>query len=631
MLVTVASLVAGTILVSPATPALAIGTRISTIDSGSDQYAAISKNPVNGWLTAIWQFDEASTDFRVRASTSTDGGATWSNEITIFAGPSGQDMWGVRVAYDSTGGLHALFAHGSGDGRRVKHRFVDPGGDPRSLANWRNGGDICASDACVFPDVAVDRNGYVYVAYEDTNNYVGVRRRLGTSGAWSDEQRVLGGGNRIQGSIAVTSDGKIHVAYFNKDDRTASYARFTSFTAFNEEIDVTISTGDSPEAPDLVAGADNTVHIVWPQDDQIFYRSVAGGSPSGARSVSNNFSGRANVSVAVSASNKVYVTWNDENFREIWESTSADWDSPVRLAGSDPSARYQRYGVSLDGSVDMALVENNITKYLSREAAAPPDAGLPTVTNITFPAATPDGSQRVLATVSGTDTGTGSGAPSGITTIQYSLDGVNYATALVLPSPQVTITNVQFPVDLANPGAGGAWGRTSHTLRVRLIDARGNVGDGTGPALNYAVPGVAVTRFLAEGYTGGTFDMYLTLGNPTGATIYVSAAFQYAGNSSGPPGALVEVGPNQRATVLIDAVAGAGKELSLKLESDSPFSAERPMYFTNYLAAAGVAYNRVGASALSGITGGHVGVPAVAPAQTGASPRATPGRAPTST
>jgi hypothetical protein len=607
--------VAGTILVSPATPALAIGTRISTNDGDSDQFAAMAKNPVNGWLTAIWQADDGTQEFRIRTSTSVDGGVTWSNEITIFAGPGGQDMWGVRVAYDSNGGLHAIFAHGGGDGRRVKHRFVNPGSDPRQLANWRNGGDICASEACVFPDVAVDRNGFVYVAYEDTDNYVGVRRRLGASGTWSDEQRVLGGGKRIQGSIAVTTDGKIHVAYFNKDDRTASYARYTSFTAFNEEIDVTISTGDVPEAPDLVAGADNTVHIAWPQDDQVFYRSVAGGSPSGLRSVSNNFSGRANVSVAVSASNRVYVTWNDDNFREIWESTSADWDSPVRLAGSDPSARYQRYGVSLDGSVDMALVENNITKYLQREAAAPPDAGLPTITNITFPAATPDGSQRVLATVSGTDTGTGSGAPSGITTIQYSLDGVNYVTAAVLSPPQVTITNAQFVVDLANPGAGGAWGRANHTLRVRLIDARGNVGDATGPALAYAVPGVAVTRYLAEGYTGGTFDMYLTIGNPTAVTIFVSATFQYAGTSQGTPGTLVAVGPNRRATVLIDAIAGAGKELSLKLESNSPFYAERPMYFTNYPAAAGRAYNRVGASALSGITGGHVGVPAAAPAQ----------------
>jgi hypothetical protein len=133
-------------------------------------------------------------------------------------------------------------------------------------------------------------------------------------------------------------------------------------------------------------------------------------------------------------------------------------------------------------------------------------------------------------------------------------------------------------------------------------------GGGVGPSEHRA--------YFAESYTGGTFDEYLTLANPNASPAAVTVNFQYAGGSSGPASTSLTVPANQRATLMIDSVVGSGKEFSISVTSDRAIYAERPMYFTNYPAAAGVAYNRRGISALSGINGGHLGVAATAPATT---------------
>jgi hypothetical protein len=248
-----------------------------------------------------------------------------------------------------------------------------------------------------------------------------------------------------------------------------------------------------------------------------------------------------------------------------------------------------------------------------RDATLVPDTTAPVISAFTLsPASTT--SQRVTATVTATDP-SGSGSQSGITTYEYSLDGGTTwvigksIAASASPGPQ------SFDVDLANPAAGGNWTGGSREVRVRVTDDQGTVSALATASVSFA-PGTITTRYLAEGYTGGTFDEYLTLANPGGSTIYVSVTFQYAGASSGTPGMVVAVEGNQRRTVKIDDIAGAGKELSLKLQSNAAFYAERPMYFTNYPAAAGVAYNRRGISALSGINGGHLGVAAIQPIPT---------------
>ena len=69
------------------------------------------------------------------------------------------------------------------------------------------------------------------------------------------------------------------------------------------------------------------------------------------------------------------------------------------------------------------------------------------------------------------------------------------------PRPRSRLTNEPFDVDLANPGAGGSWTATSYTLRVRRIDASGNVGaDRHRPdASPYTLPPASTTALPGRG------------------------------------------------------------------------------------------------------------------------------------
>ncbi|MCC6626161.1 MAG: hypothetical protein IT340_02040, partial [Chloroflexi bacterium] len=614
-LMLVVGVVIGGLAVTPPAPALAIGVNTTSNENDADQYQSLTKSPTNDWVTAAWWADEGAKDFRVRVATSKDGGSHFEAEVTIFSGPSGQDIYGIRSAYDSNGGLHVVFGFGSGDSRNVRHWFVVPGADPSNGANWRNGGNVCADGPCLNPDLAVDRVGNVYVLYEDTNNFVGIRRRAGTGGGWGPEKRVSASDRQL-GAVAVSPDGKLHVLHVEKGKQDLRYVCFSSFDAPTPSTVIVLDTEGSNDQPDLAVGPNGSVHLAWEDAGSIRHQEVAPGTCTlGERSTIGSSDGRPNVSIAVGGSGTVYVTWNGDNFKEIWEAkrVNNNWQDQERIAGPDPASRYQRYGEAINGFVGMALVQNGIARYYQREQAASDKAG-PVITaiQITPP---PAGSQRATLTITGNDVAT-SGTPVGIKRVAYSMVGSSGPFVNIDFAPVQQLTNAVYPIDLANPAGGGVWTDSTHNIVVYLVDANENASlPHHYPQFTATLPAVTTTRYLAEGYTGAGFDTYLTLANPNAFSIAISVTFQYAGTSSGPGGTLEVVGANQRRTITVNNAAGANKELSFKLESHAAFVVERPMYFGNYgSGAARAAYNRPGIATVSGVNGGHLGVAARAPA-----------------
>ncbi len=68
--------------------------------------------------------------------------------------------------------------------------------------------------------------------------------------------------------------------------------------------------------------------------------------------------------------------------------------------------------------------------------------------------------------------------------------------------------------------------------------------------------------YFAEGYTGPGFQEYLCLGNPGDAEIEVNVNYAFGGGS-GSEGGEFQVPAGSRLTVDINAVVGAGREVSL--------------------------------------------------------------------
>jgi hypothetical protein len=86
--------------------------------------------------------------------------------------------------------------------------------------------------------------------------------------------------------------------------------------------------------------------------------------------------------------------------------------------------------------------------------------------------------------------------------------------------------------------------------------------------------------YFAEGYTGPNFQEYLCLGNPNSSAATVEVTYMF--NGGGTKDASYSVAANSRTTVDVNSAVGAGKEVSIRVRSQTAnLVAERPMYF-NY-------------------------------------------------
>ncbi len=84
--------------------------------------------------------------------------------------------------------------------------------------------------------------------------------------------------------------------------------------------------------------------------------------------------------------------------------------------------------------------------------------------------------------------------------------------------------------------------------------------------------------YFAEGYTGPGFEEWLTLQNPNPLAVLVTAVYQF-GDGATPLKIDYSIPAGTRKTVFVPDEVGLNRDVSVKLICDSPFLAERPMYF----------------------------------------------------
>lgn len=106
----------------------------------------------------------------------------------------------------------------------------------------------------------------------------------------------------------------------------------------------------------------------------------------------------------------------------------------------------------------------------------------------------------------------------------------------------------------------------------------------------------ATSFYFAEGYTGPTFEEYLTVANPQDRTVNASVSFHF---SDGTTSAQARSLPaHSRTTIDVNQAVGPDREVAVTMNADGPIVAERPMYF---------AYDGL-------YTGGHISAGMTAPA-----------------
>ncbi len=105
--------------------------------------------------------------------------------------------------------------------------------------------------------------------------------------------------------------------------------------------------------------------------------------------------------------------------------------------------------------------------------------------------------------------------------------------------------------------------------------------------------GFGSTFYFAEGYTGSGFEEWLCLMNPEAKATTAHITYMFADGTV--QNQDIAVGATTRATVNVNDAVGRDKNVSIKVEADSPVVAERPMYF-NYKGAWTGGHDVVGSS-----------------------------------
>ena len=192
-----------------------------------------------------------------------------------------------------------------------------------------------STDDSLFPSLAVDSDGNIHVAWYDYTDYGGsdtdvdVFYKAKIGGSWTSTEVVSteSTGDSDYPSLAVDSDGNIHVAWRDYTDYGGAgtdvdvfyKAKIGGSWAFTEVVS-TESTGASYH-PSLAVDPDGNIHVAW-QDDtdydgsgtdvDVFYKVKIGGSWTSTEVVSTESTdGSSSPSLAVDPDGNIHVAWYD--------------------------------------------------------------------------------------------------------------------------------------------------------------------------------------------------------------------------------------------------------------------------------------------------------------------------------
>ena len=152
----------------------------------------------------------------------------------------------------------------------------------------------------------------------------------------------------------------------------------------------------------------------------------------------------------------------------------------------------------------------------------------------------------------------------------------NQTTRLSTSSTGTEGNDNSYDPDISSSGRYVAF----ESLASNLVDGDTNAASDSFLAGNDLYKAGSSTWYFAEGYTGSGFEEWLTLQNPNSSIATATITYMYRGGAA-PTTRNITIPGNSRETVDVNGDVGSGKEVSIKVDSNQPLVAERPMYF-NY-------------------------------------------------
>jgi len=334
------------------------------------------------------------------------GAGAWSAPILISTDLFNQDAKEFpSIAVHASNVAHIVYAHKDADGvgtddSKINIYYVTVTGGSTVSTPVRISDDTFGNDALT-PEIAIDENGdahVVYVSKNSTDAKLNIYYVNNIGGTWSSPVSVSDDGfNQDVGlnpSIAVDSNGEVHVVYAHKDG--AIDAKVNIYYASNsggswsspERISDDTWNQDAQINPSIVIDENDAPHVVYAHKDgvdsgdgivdakiNIYYTNKTSGSWSTPVDLSNDVDGQdsANPSIGISSTGIVRIAFsnNGDNIYytensgagNTWTTlldintspaSSSDGNYPaIAITGNNVHVVYQDKHNTLSGKIDV--------------------------------------------------------------------------------------------------------------------------------------------------------------------------------------------------------------------------------------------------------------------------------------
>ena len=277
------------IIIFPATAQTWSPIKRLTWNSGTSVAPSLDIVSTTG-IHVVWSDDTAGNS-EIYYKQSTDNGSTWSPLQRLTWNPGGS--YSPAICADSAGGIHIFWFDDSISNSEIYHKSSFDGGNTWSVTTrftWNSG-------ESVWPSAASDSSGGIYTV-------------------WADD-----------------SPGNSEIYYKQSTDNGSTWS------ALNR---LTWNSGGS-YTPVLTAHFVYGIHIIWADDSpgnrEIYYKQTLdkGGTWSIPKRLTWNSGTSESASIAMDASGRIYVFWDDDSSgnREIYYKQSSDsgttWSALGRL------------------------------------------------------------------------------------------------------------------------------------------------------------------------------------------------------------------------------------------------------------------------------------------------------------
>jgi len=325
-----------------------------------------------GTLHAVWADGLTVTNKGIFYAKSLDGGTTWIGELKIDESPGSANI-APSIAVDATGGVHdgnIYVVWQRGETTNVQSLFVESLDGGATWINLRSIGTGPPGSPGMYPRVAVDSDGTVYVAYMSGNvGSYSIADAMSADGGvtWSIGQ-ILQPSVSFQGYLSIAAKGGLACVAWEESTALTDSLWLAASTdkGFTWNRNAIIAFGSGPQDASWVSVAvDDTgeIHAAWVAADDMGTASVAyshskdrgqtWSAPVKVSDASPSMTYSAHSATILASSGPLYAVWSDNRHGDYdvfasWSANDgASWgdgvpDNDVRVDDTDEN------GVMLD-------------------------------------------------------------------------------------------------------------------------------------------------------------------------------------------------------------------------------------------------------------------------------------------